>query len=163
MNECQVKKNKIGLFEVSLLLKGLTAAVEISGGLVIWFVNKTSLILFVLNLLQPTLSDDPRDFVSIFLVNSVAYFSISSKAFFAVYLLSHGIIKIILVVCLFIKKIWAYKVSIPLFFLLIIYEFYTLYFSYSLWLLILCLFDILILYLAIREYKILKCYSDRNA
>src|ERR1700675_1964985 len=92
------EKNIFRLFEVTLILKAINAVVEIVGGFIILFVSKAFLITYVLNLLRGELTDNPKDFISNFIVNSAAAYSVGSQYFFALYLLIHGFIKIFLVI-----------------------------------------------------------------
>ncbi len=148
------EKSIFRIFEISLILKAINAAIEIAGGFVVLFVNKVFLITYVLNLLQGELTDDPRDFIANFIVNSAAAYSIGSQYFFAVYLLIHGFIKIFLVISLFKKKLWAYPTAIAVFSLFTVYELYRLNITYSLWLLGLIILDLIIILLTIHEYKV---------
>ena len=146
------EKSIFRIFELGLLVKGLNALIEITSGFFIWFVNKAFIINFFLNLTQNELSDDPKDYLANFIVNTASTFSTSSQYFFAVYLIIHGFIKIFLIIGLFRKKLWAYPVSIFIFTIFIVYQFYEYYLNSSPWLLFLTFFDILIVMLAVYEY-----------
>jgi len=150
------EKEYLNLFKISIFLKGINAVAEMVGGILVWFISKAFLVTFILNLFQNELSDDPKDYVANFIVNSAASLSVSSQYFLGAYLFLHGIIKIFLIINLFRKKIWAYPVSIVIFSLFIFYELYRLYFSHSVWILGLTLFDMLIVLLAMHEYGVLK-------
>jgi len=146
------EKNIFKIFEIGLILKGLNAIAEIAGGFFIWFVNKAYIITFVLDFTRPELSDDPKDYLANFIVNSAATFSTSSQSFFAFYLIVHGFIKIFLIVNLFRKRLWAYPVSIFIFTVFIIYQAYEYYLNNSPWILFLIFFDILIVLMTTYEF-----------
>lgn len=148
------EKNIFRIFEVGLLIKGLNALIEVLSGFFIWFVNKAFIVTLFLNLTQSELSDDPKDYLANFIVNTASAFSTSSQYFFAGYLIVHGLIKIFLIVGLFRKKLWAYPLSICIFTVFIIYQFYEYYLNGSAWLLFLNFFDILIVMIAIYEYVV---------
>jgi uncharacterized membrane protein len=80
-------------------------------------------------------------------------FTVSTSLFLALYLLSHGIIKIILVVALLQQKLWAYPWLIVFLSIFIVYQIYRLVLSMSLGLLALTLFDIFIVGLTVIEYR----------
>lgn len=150
-------KNKIHLvFEVSILLKGLHAILEIVGGVLIFFITKAYVISTVLSITQEELSEDSKDFIAHYLIIMSNNFSISSQHFIAFYLLSHGVIKLFLVINLFKKKLWAYPLSILVFSLFILYQLYRFSSTHSVWLLLLTLFDIIIIWLTLREYQYIK-------
>jgi uncharacterized membrane protein len=144
------------LFRISLYIKGAGALSDVINGILIWFISKAIIVTFFLNFFQPILTDNPNDLVSGFIVDSAAAFAISSQYFIAIYLFSHGIIKLFLVINLFRRKLWAYPASIIIFSLLIVVESYELYYKYSVWLLAFTLLDILVVLLTVHEYGVLR-------
>ncbi len=150
------EKSIFKIFRIGIFLKGISTIVEISGGLIILLVSKVYLITFVLNLLQSELSDDPKDFVANFIVNSAAAYYVSSQYFFGFYLLVHGLIKIVLIIALLKNKLWAYPAAITVFSLFILYELYRFYFTHSPWILAIIIFDVIVILLAIHEYRVRK-------
>jgi len=150
------EKEYWGLFEISLFIKGINALADIVGGIIIWSTSKLVLITFLLDIFQHELSDSPKDYLANFIVNSAEALSVSSQYFLSIYLLLHGIVKSLLLIGLYKKKIWAYPTSIIIFSLLIFYELYTYYFSHSLWTLAFTFFDILLVLLTGHEYGVLK-------
>ena len=150
------EKEYLSLFRVSIYIKGINAIIEMFSGILIWFTSKVVLVTFILNFFQNELSDDPKDYVANFIVNSAAALSVSSQYFIGAYLFFHGVVKIFLLTGLFRKKLWAYPASVVIFSLLIIYQFYKYYFSHSIWILVFTLIDVLIVLLAIHEYGVIK-------
>lgn len=73
---------------------------------------------------QDELVEDPHDFVASYLVDWAEHFSMGTKSFYAYYLLSHGAVKLLLVVGLMKEKSWAYPVSLAVMALFIIYQLY---------------------------------------
>ncbi len=141
-----------GIFEISLLIKGLNAITDLTGGIIIWFTSKAVLITFLLNFFQNELSDDPKDYIANFIVNSAASLAVSSQYFIGFYLMIHGILKIFLLICLYKKKLWAYPTSIIVFSLLIFYQSYNYFLNHSVLILAFTIFDIFLVLLTIREY-----------
>jgi uncharacterized membrane protein len=99
-------------FRFSLTLKGLHALLEIILGIAILTVNPQVMNRFALTLLNPELSEDPGDFVATHLLRIFQQFAAGGKHFASLYLLSHGIVKIALIVALFRNKLWAYPTMI---------------------------------------------------
>src|SRR6266699_6191958 len=94
-----VYEKKIHLaFEISLLVKGLFALGQIIGGIVVYFVSQQFLVGIVRDITQEELAEDPRDLVSNYLLHSAQDLSISTQHFVALYLLTHGIIKLWLII-----------------------------------------------------------------
>lgn len=154
------KENKIHFaFEVGLLIKGLHSFLEIIGGVLIFLITKSYIIEAVLSLTQEELSEDPKDLIAHYLITASNNFSINSQHFIALYLLSHGVIKLFLIVGLLRKKLWAYPASLVVFSLFIFYQLYRYYYTHSLWLLIFTLFDVLIIWLTWHEYKYMEAHK----
>jgi uncharacterized membrane protein len=157
------EKNIHFIFEVSLLLKGFNAAAEIIGGIFVWTISRAFLAKTVLFLTQSELSEDPNDKIANFIINAAQQFSVSSQHFIAFYLLSHGILKIILVAGLLKDKLWAYPASLVVFSLFIVYQVHRFLYTHSLWLVVLTIFDLVVLWLVWHEYNYLKVKTTVEA
>jgi uncharacterized membrane protein len=144
------------IFVVSIILKALNAGAEIIGGALVFAVSHDLIIRAVLFLTQEELLEDPKDAIANYLINSAEHFSLSAKYFIAFYLLSHGLIKLGVIIGLFKNKFWSYPASIIVFGLFIVYQTYRYSYTHSLWLLALTIFDLLVIWLIWREYKNLK-------
>ncbi len=140
------------VFLVSLFLKGLNSLVEIFAGTVLFFTGTLTSV--VSTLIHGELIEDPTDFIATHIQNALPYFSTHSQLYASVYLLSHGIIKIVLVGCLLRNKLWAYPATIGVLSLFVVYQIYRLWYGYSLVLVLLTLFDLLILGLTWHEYRL---------
>ena len=157
------EKNIRFVFEVSMLLKGFNAAAEIIGGIFVWIISRTFLTKTVLLFTQSELSEDPNDKIANFLIGAAQQFSVSSQHFVAFYLLSHGLLKIILIAGLLKAKLWAYPTSLAIFSLFIIYQIYRFFYTHSPWLVILTVFDLMVLWLVWHEYNYLKLKDAKGA
>jgi uncharacterized membrane protein len=150
------EKNLHFIFEISLIVKGVHALIEIISGVIIFFINKTIITLFVVAITHDELLEDPKDFIAHYLIKSAQHFSVSAQHFVAFYLVSHGIIKLVLVVELFRKKLWAYPASIMVFSIFIIYQTYRFTITYSWWLIVFTILDMVVIWLTIHEYHSMK-------
>ena len=143
-------------FEIGILVKGIDAILEIIGGILLVFLNRNRLNKIIILLTQHELSEDPKDVVANFMIKISSGFSISSQHFGVFYLMSHGLIKLILVVLLWQKKIWSYLLTIVSLTLFIFYQAYRYTITHSAWLLALTIFDIIMIILTWIEYKRVK-------
>jgi uncharacterized membrane protein len=73
--------------------------------------------------------------------------------FGAVYLLAHGVVKVILVTALLKNQLWAYPWMIGFLGIFIVYQLYRLSFRPSVGLTALTIFDAVIAWLTYREYR----------
>jgi uncharacterized membrane protein len=110
-------------------------------------------------LTEHELLEDPRDLVANFLLNLSGSFSISTQHFAEFYLMSHGIIKCILILLLWRRKLWAYPLTIVSLILFIAYQVYRYTFTQSEFLILLSIFDAVMIALTYFEYKRIKSAS----
>jgi uncharacterized membrane protein len=95
-------------FEVGIILKGLDGLLEVIGGLLLLVVSPATIDRVVTSLTQHELSEDPHDFLATHLLKTTHGLTGSAVLFGAVYLLAHGLVKVILVAALLKNQLWAY-------------------------------------------------------
>jgi uncharacterized membrane protein len=152
-NDQSIEKEKLYLFKVSVILKGIHSIIEIIGGFLALFITQNFIIQTVLKITHDEIGEDSKDFLANYLIHASQNFSISSKYFVSFYLLSHGIIKGILVIALLKKKLWAYPVSIFVFGAFMVYQMIRYTQTHSIWLIVFTIFDAIVLWLIWQEYK----------
>jgi uncharacterized membrane protein len=139
-------------FQIGIILKGLDGVLEVVGGLLLLVVSPATIDRVVTSLTQHELSEDPHDFLATHLLKTAHGLTGSAVLFGAVYLLSHGAVKIVLVVALLKNQLWAYPWMIVFLGVFIVYQVYRLSFKPSVGLTALTLFDALVAWLTYREY-----------
>lgn len=153
-NDIQLEEKQIDtFFRILLTIKGIDGTLEILGGFLLLFLNPARLNQFVVFLTEHELFEDPHDIVVNHLINLANTLSVNPHGFVILYLLSHGIVKLFLIVALFKNKLWAYPVSIFFFSIFIIYEGYRFFIGHSGLLLFLIILDILVTCFIYLEYK----------
>jgi uncharacterized membrane protein len=141
------------VFEVGIILKGLDGLLEIAGGILLLVIRPGYLNHLATLLTQHELAEDPRDFVATHILHSTQSLGAGSLVFAALYLLSHGIVKIVLVWEILHSRFWAYSGLIYLTVGFMIYQIYRFSYSHSLGLVLLTVFDAAIVYLTVVEYR----------
>ena len=154
--ETNQKNSTHVFFEAGIILKGLDGLLEIIGGLLLLVIKPETINKTIAFLTQHELSQDPKDFIANYFLKIASHISPNSILFASIYLFSHGIVKIIIILSLLAKKLWAYPTAIIFFTFFIIYQLYRFAITHSLWLILLSIFDILIIILTWLEYKRLK-------
>lgn len=150
------EKNIHRTFEISIILKGVHAIFEIIGGVLVFFTSKAYLLSTIALITAEETGEDPKDFIVHYLVKTANEFSVSTQHFVSLYLLSHGVIKLVLVIGLLKEKMWAYPASIAVFSFFIIYQIQRYTTTHSFWLLLLTLLDAFIIFLTWHEYKLMR-------
>ena len=144
------------IFDVSVALKGLHALIEIAGGVLLYLVSTETIVGSINRYSQEQLIGDPNDFVATHLLKFAQGFSVEKHDFYAFYLLSHGLVKLVVVAGLLREKLWAYPASFVVFGAFIAYQLYRYSYTHDLALIGLSIFDLFVIALAIHEYRLLK-------
>lgn len=140
-------------FRAGLVFKGAFAAVEIVAGIAAWFVTQRFALAFANAMTRTELSEDPHDIVANYLMHSAEHWTASRQHFFALYLLSHGIVKLWLIAGLWLRRLWYYPAAIIVFSIFVVYQVYRFALTHSPLLLILTSIDILVIGLTRFEYS----------
>jgi uncharacterized membrane protein len=130
------------VFVVSVSLKGLHALIEIAGGLALYLFSADTIARWLDEI-------DRHDWLA-------RHFPASEQQFFAFYLLSHGLIKSVLVAGLLREKLWAYPACFAVFGLFIAYQLYRYSYTHEVALILLTVFDLFVIALAWHEYRLLR-------
>jgi uncharacterized membrane protein len=150
------------VFEVGILLKGLDGLLEVAGGLLLFLIKPEYLNHLATTLTQHELAEDPRDFLATNILHSTQHLG-GSLIFAAIYLLAHGIVKIVLVWEILHDRFWAYLGLIYLTIGFMIYQSYRFSYSHSISLVLLTVFDGVIVYLTVVEYGKRRHPTERSA
>jgi uncharacterized membrane protein len=144
------------LFQVSLLVKGAFALLEVAAGAVVYVVDADFAADFVSELAQAWLAHDLPDYVAPYLAQAANGWSPGSQHFVGFYLLSHGVVKGVLIGGLLRRKLGYYPLSIGVFALFAAYQLFRYQETHSAWLLALTVLDMVIIWLTLQEYRYLK-------
>jgi uncharacterized membrane protein len=142
------------LFVSSVLLKAVNAVVELVLGAALIF-NATTLHI-IQAAVRDELIEDPTDLVATSVQHFLYPVLVQRQAFAAIYLVSHGGIKLALAAGLLRNRLWAYPAAIAVFILFIVYQAYRISFTHSSLLVVITAFDLLVIALTWHEYKIIK-------
>lgn len=147
------------VFQLSILLKGLTGVLETIVGVLAFIVSKDSLVQLVNMLTYQELLDDPGEQFANFLVTLANNYTLDIQLFVGIYLLIHGITKILLIYGLFKKLLWAYPTAIVIFTLFLTYQIYEYIHQPHIVTLVISVVDVFIIILTYLEYRNLKSYA----
>lgn len=140
-------------FAIGLVLKAVDGLSEVIGGLWLLFVSPGRLQIWIGLAVAPELQEDPHDFIATHILHWAAHFNQGAERFAAIYLLSHGVAKLVMISEIVRGRLWAYPGLIVLTALFSVYQIYHMAVAGpSLGYLALTLFDGLIIVLTIMEY-----------
>lgn len=142
------KKLQRGTFRVGISLKGLDGVLESVAGLVLLvrpaILRNLPLTLWTFGHFRHTHPVGGR---------FVDQLAAADPVFASVYLLSHGLVKVVLAIALWMNRLWAYPAAISIFGLFVVYQVFRLQRAYSIGLLLLTISDVIIIWLTILEYR----------
>jgi uncharacterized membrane protein len=136
------ERNIHRIFVVSVLAKGAHALIEIAGGLALYLFSADAIARWLDEI-------DRNDWLA-------RHFPFTEQHFYAFYLLSHGLVKSVVVFGLLREKLWAYPASIAVFGAFIAYQLYRYSYTQDVGLILLSIFDLFVIYLAVHEYRLLR-------
>jgi uncharacterized membrane protein len=140
-------------FAVGILLKGLDGLLEVVGGVLLLFVSPATVDRVVAAITHEELSEDPHDFVANHLLHAAHGLTGHAVTYAAVYLLAHGVVKIVLVAALLRNRLWAYPWMIAFLLAFIGYQLYRIVLDPTAGLIALTVFDAVVVWLTSREYR----------
>jgi uncharacterized membrane protein len=114
--------------------------------------------LWVAHLTQQELTEDPHDLIASHLLAAAESLSLPTKNFYAFYLLSHGVVKLLLVGGLLRGKLWAYPASLVVMGVFIAYQVYRFSYTHSAGLVTLTVFDLVVILLIWHEYRLVRLH-----
>jgi uncharacterized membrane protein len=142
-------------FAVGIIAKGLNGIIEILGGLLLLIATPDAIGRLLEALTRGELAEDPTDFLATRLLHLSASDTLSAGGlqFAAIYLLAHGVVKVVLVAAVLRGKLWAYPWMIGFLILFIGYQLYRIAVDPTAGMIALTIFDAVLTWLAIREWQ----------
>ena len=140
-------------FVLGVLLKAINAILQMAGGGLFLLASPERLHHWMTALTLHGFVLDPDGFLVRTLLDFRDYCTTEGQIFLAVYLLSHGGMKIVVIAALLCGKRWAYPAMGLLLILFIVYQVYRYSFTHSQWLIWLTILDLALLLLTWLEYR----------
>lgn len=140
-------------FRVGIMLKGLHALLETIGGIVLLKVSPQTWNRVLMWMVMQNFSQDPHDFVMRHLRQAFERLADGGNHFASWYLLSHGGVKLCLVIALLWNKLWAYPMMIVMLTAFVSYQMYRYHLTHSLAMAVLTVFDLIVIVLTALEYR----------
>ncbi len=139
-------------FDIALVLKGVDGLLELVGGVLLLVISPDAINRWAQRVTQHELTENPHDFFAHRLLRLTENLH-QTQVFGAVYLLTHGLVKLVIVVGLMRRERWAYPVAFVFLGGFVVYQLYRLTYDPSIGLALLTAFDLLIIWLTWREYR----------
>jgi len=156
-----VSKRLDRAFKISVTLKAIDGALEIIGGLLLLVLSPSEINALARTLTQHELSQDPHDFIARHLLQATSGLTHGTTVYAGIYLLSHGLAKVVVIIAVLRDQLWAYPAMIALLGAFIAYQLYRIALDPTIGLTLLTVFDAFVVWLTWREYQA-KRPNDRS-
>jgi uncharacterized membrane protein len=140
-------------FRTGITIKGIDGILEAIGGVLLWFIKPDQLGSTLQEIFEHELLRDPHDFLARHLLHTSEKIAQSDPLFASIFLLSHGLVKVLLAVLLWMNKLWAYPLAIVVFTAFTIFGMYRYMHTHATLLIVIAVFDMIIVGLAWEEYR----------
>ncbi len=141
------------IFRISIWLKTLEALLEVVGGVVLFFITPHFINHWGNILTKSELSEDPNSFIANFISHSVHHLSSISTTYAAIYLLTHGVVKLVALGAVLKDKFWGYPLLLIVLAVFIVYQTVQLIHHLTFGLLALNIFDLFVVVLTAIEWR----------
>ncbi|HWT33234.1 MAG TPA: DUF2127 domain-containing protein [Microbacterium sp.] len=140
-------------FLIGVLLKGVDGLVEFVVGIPLLFVTADQVTGLVRQLTSGELSQDPTDFWANLLLREAAKADHASLAVGGVFLIVHGAVKLAIVIALLLGSRRVYPWAAAALAVLAVLQIVDLVLKFSIGVLLLCVLDVAIIALTLREWR----------
>ncbi len=107
-------------------------------------------------LVSSELNENPHNFIGLHIMHAGQKLAEGHNFFAAAFLLTHGLVKVVLVACLLLNKLWAYPYALGALVLFLVYQIYALITKPGFGMAFLTVLDIIIIWLVWREWQNVK-------
>jgi uncharacterized membrane protein len=140
-------------FEAALVVKGIDGVLEVAGGFLLLFFPLGRLYELVTMATTRDLSNEPHDWIANSVRAAAEHLSSDTKLFASAYLLTHGAVKIFLVVALWRERLWAFPVALFFLTTFVVYQLYRYTHTHGISLLVFASIDVVVMWFVWDEYR----------
>ncbi len=146
-------------FTVGILVKAAGGALEVGAAIVAFLADPARLGIIAERITRHRLSHNPDAVIANFLLDTARSHSIDPELFGLIYLVCHGMLKLVMVILLWRRVLWAYPAAAVVLTLMVGYQILRFATTQAPGLLGLSAFDAAMVYLTIREHLRLRAPS----
>ena len=140
------------VFWLGIFFKAVDGILETAGGIALLTVSNESIAGLVHTVFGHELGQDPNDLLANYLIGMSQHLSVGTRIFAVLYLLTHGLVKLVIVAAIWWNKLWAYPLAGVVFTLFVVYQMVRFAYTHSVMMLLLTAVDIVIIALLKPEY-----------
>lgn len=140
-------------YEIGIIIKGIDGLLELLGGILVLALSPGAINGITHFLTEHELQQDPHDFIANHILRLSQHLTHGPNYFAAAFLLTHGAVKVFLVACLLLNKLWAYPWALGVLGLFLVYQVYQLVTKPTFGMAFLSVLDAVIIWLIYREWQ----------
>jgi uncharacterized membrane protein len=140
-------------YEIGIIIKGVDGVLELIGGVLVLSLSPATINGITRFLIEHPLQANQHGLIATHVSKAGAHLAAGHNLFAAAFLLTHGIVKVVLVTCLLLNKMWAYPWALAALSLFLVYQFYVLITKPTFGMVFLTILDIIIIGLVYREWQ----------
>ena len=140
-------------YEIGIIIKGIDGTLELIGGILVLTLSPGTILNITHFFSQEVLSGDKYNFIANSIEKTGHHLASGETTFAALFLLTHGLVKVVLVACLLLNKLWAYPWALGVLSLFLIYQIYLLVTKPTFGMAFLSVLDAIIIFLVWREWQ----------
>lgn len=149
-------------YRIGIAVKGFDGAAELVAGLLLWIFPQ-ALAAMLRPIAGPVDGDHPiRNFVGYWAGRMDHELSNGPHAFVVFFLLAHGLVKLVLVYCLFKEYHWVYPYGIAVLIMFTVYQLYVVIQTPTIGMVLFMVLDVAIIWLVWREWRELRSRALEN-
>ncbi len=140
-------------YEIGIIVKGIDGLLELTGGLLLLILSPHAITGITAFLTQDALQENPHNFLALRVAKAGHHLATGHNLFAVLFLLTHGLVKVVLVTCLLLNKIWAYPWALGALGLFLVYQLFLLVTAPTFGMAFLTVLDVIIIFLVYREWQ----------
>lgn len=150
-------------YEIGIVIKGIDGVLELVGGILVLALNPHTITNVTNFLTQDALQENPHNIIATHVLKLGNHLAGGHNIFAAAFLLTHGLVKVVLVTCLLLNKLWAYPWAIGVLGLFLAYQAYLLVTAPTFGMGFLTVLDIVIIWLVYREWQQIRHQPETDS
>ena len=140
-------------YRISLAIKGIDGILELIGGTLFLVIKPATIHSLVIVLTRHELTEEPNDLTANLLRSIAEKLSVNADVLASIYLLAHGVLKVLLVYGLLREKRWIFPIAFVVLGIFVGFEIARLMVTFSGLLLGALLFDLFVLTMVWRHFR----------
>ncbi|HSW85557.1 MAG TPA: DUF2127 domain-containing protein [Candidatus Saccharimonadales bacterium] len=139
-------------YEIGIIIKGIDGVFELVGGVLVLVISPQTFNKLTEYLTHDSLEQNPHNYLANEIAKAGHHLASGHNIFAAAFLLTHGAVKVFLVTCLLLNKLWAYPWALVILSVFLVYQIFLLVTKPGFGMGFLTVLDIFIIWLIYREW-----------